>query len=80
MLEGTFEELIDNVGGKEDATVVEKRSAGNETLSERSKRQAEIPADPEQDDTKLDDIVLTKYSILNIYVTSGLMFVSLRWK
>ena len=61
MLEGTFEELIDNVSKEEENTVFEKRSAGNETASERSKRQAEIPADPEQDNTKLEDKVLTKY-------------------
>ena len=60
MLEGTFEELIDNLSEKEEDTVLEKRSAGNETASERSKRQAEIPADPEQDNTKLEDKVLTK--------------------
>ena len=51
-MDGIFEELIDNVSEKEEATVAEKRSAGNETASERSKRQAEIPADPEQDTTK----------------------------
>ena len=62
MLEGTFEELIDNVSEKEEANVVEKRSAGNETASERSKRQAEIPADPEQDQTKLEKYFLIKYS------------------
>jgi hypothetical protein len=52
VLEGTFEELIDNISEKEDATVVEKRSVGNETASDRYKRQAEIPADPEQDNKK----------------------------
>ena len=52
VLEGTFEELIDNLTEKEEDTVFEKISAGNETSSERSKRQAEIPADPEQDNTK----------------------------
>jgi hypothetical protein len=52
MLEGTFEELADNVSEKEEDTKFEKRSVGNETASERSKRQAEIPADPEQDNTK----------------------------
>ena len=59
MLEGTFEELIDNVDEKEGDTIVEKRAAGNETASGRSKRQAEIPADPKQDNTKLEDKALT---------------------
>ena len=44
--------MVDNVIEKEDDTVFEKKSARNETASERYKRQAEIPADPEQDNTK----------------------------
>ena len=60
MLEGTFDDLIDNFSEEGKNTVIEKRPAGNETASERSKRQAEIPADPEQDNTKLEDKVLTK--------------------
>ena len=62
VLEGTFEDLIDNVSEKDEDTLFEKRSAGNETASERSKRQAEIPADPEQDQTKLEKYFLIKYS------------------
>ena len=52
MLEGTFEELIDNFADVEEDTLIEKRAAGNETASERSKRQAEFPGTPEQDSTK----------------------------
>ena len=51
MLEGTFEELIDNFP-EEDQHTIEKRSAGNETSSTKSKRQAEIPENPKQDNTK----------------------------
>jgi len=53
MLEGTFEELIDNFP-EEDQHTIEKRSAGNETSSTKSKRQAEIPENPKQDNTKED--------------------------
>ena len=51
-MEGTFEELMDNFAADEEDSIIEKRAAGNETISERSKRQAEIPATPEQDSTK----------------------------
>merc|ERR1739838_738129 len=49
VLEGTFEDLIDNFDDDE-----QKGSARNETDSERVKRQAEIPETPEQDNTKAD--------------------------
>ena len=49
MLEGTFEDLIDSFAEDEH---IEKRSAINETDSERVKRQAEIPETPEQVNTK----------------------------
>jgi hypothetical protein len=52
VLEGTFEELIDNFADEEADTILEKRAAGNETVLERFKRQAEIPDTPEQDNTK----------------------------
>ena len=56
--------MIEKVSEKEEeGSAFEKRAAGNETASERFKRQAEIPADPEQDNTKLEDKVLT--NILN---------------
>ena len=48
MLEGTFEELLD---AKED-DADQQKVAGNETMTERVKRQAEIPPEPEQDNTK----------------------------
>ena len=51
MLEGTFEELIDNIDV--DESDIEKK-AGNQTASERARRQAEIPDDPPQDNTKSD--------------------------
>ena len=51
MLEGTFEELIDNIDV--DESDIEKKS-GNQTASERARRQAEIPDDPPQDNTKSD--------------------------
>jgi len=50
VLEGTFEELIDV---KED-DADQHKVAGNETMTERVKRQAEIPPEPEQDNTKAD--------------------------
>jgi len=52
VLEGTFEELLDNDVIEEGD--VNERAAGNNTISEREKRQAEIPADPPQDNTKAD--------------------------
>jgi len=51
VLEGTFEELIDNIDV--DESDIEKKS-GNQTASERARRQAEIPDDPPQDNTKAD--------------------------
>jgi len=54
VLEGTFEELIDRYNDEENERIVEKRSANNETVSEKVKRQAEIPETPEQDATKAD--------------------------
>ena len=50
VLEGTFEELIDNLDV--DESDIEKKAGGNQTLSERARRQAEIPDDPPQDNTK----------------------------
>eukprot|EP00092_Neocalanus_flemingeri_P029568 GFUD01032114.1.p1 GENE.GFUD01032114.1~~GFUD01032114.1.p1 ORF type:complete len:268 (+),score=50.94 GFUD01032114.1:264-1067(+) len=49
VLEGTFEELVNNLADDK-----EKRPAGNETASTRSKRQAQIPDIPDQDNTKAD--------------------------
>eukprot|EP00092_Neocalanus_flemingeri_P076819 GFUD01095312.1.p1 GENE.GFUD01095312.1~~GFUD01095312.1.p1 ORF type:complete len:269 (+),score=61.87 GFUD01095312.1:236-1042(+) len=54
ILEGTFEELVDNLADDEDNSFIEKRAAGNETASARSKRQAQIPDIPDQDNTKAD--------------------------
>ena len=53
VLEGTLEDLIDNFADADD-TFVEKITAGNETASERSKRQASFPDTPDanQDSTK----------------------------
>ena len=53
VLEGTYEELIDSFNDEgNERTVMEKRAANNETVSEKVKRQAEIPETPEQDNTK----------------------------
>ena len=46
--EGTWEELVDDLGDDRD---LEKNGAGNATDS-RVKRQVEIPVIPEQDNTK----------------------------
>jgi len=55
VLEGTIEELIDSSTDEDnERTVMEKRAAKNETVSEKVKRQAEIPDDPPQDNTKAD--------------------------
>ena len=48
MLEGTWEEMIDNL---EDDIIIEKKAGGNETDS-RIRRQAEIPNIPDQDNSK----------------------------
>jgi hypothetical protein len=48
VLEGTWDEMIDDL---DDNIELEKRAAGNETDS-RSRRQAEIPDIPDQDNTK----------------------------
>eukprot|EP00092_Neocalanus_flemingeri_P067991 GFUD01083032.1.p1 GENE.GFUD01083032.1~~GFUD01083032.1.p1 ORF type:complete len:272 (+),score=54.00 GFUD01083032.1:251-1066(+) len=54
VLEGTFEELVDNLADDEDNSFKDKRAASNETASTRSKRQAQIPDIPDQDNTKAD--------------------------
>jgi len=50
VLEGTWEELIDNM---DDELTIEKKAGGNETDS-RIRRQAEIPNIPDQDNSKAD--------------------------
>ena len=53
VLEGTIEELIDSFNDEDnERATMEKRAANNETVSEKVKRQAEIPETPEQDNTK----------------------------
>jgi len=54
VLEGTFEELTDNFTDDEEETIDNKRSGTNETISEKVKRQAEIPEPPPQDSSKAD--------------------------
>ena len=48
MLEGTWEEMVDNRTGED---TLENNNAGNKTDS-RLKRQAEIPEIPEEDKNK----------------------------
>ena len=48
VMEGTWEEMVDNL---KDNMEVEKHGASNGTFA-RVKRQIEIPAIPEQDNTK----------------------------
>ena len=53
VLEGTYEEFIDSYTDEDnERTTMKKRAANNETVSEKVKRQAEIPETPEQDNTK----------------------------
>jgi len=68
VLEGTAEELFDN--GAEDEAILEKKSAGNETFSERYKRQAEFPGTPEKDDTK-EDVCESKLEVNTPYWASN---------
>ena len=70
MQEGTFEELIDDIGDEGDG-VIEKRAAGNGTASERAKRQAEIPDDPEQDNTKFVIQCLIEQILTDILLPQG---------
>ena len=50
MLEGTWEEMVDNLEDNGHG-ILEKNTAGNETDS-RFRRQAEIPKIPDQDTSK----------------------------
>ena len=52
MPEGTFEELTERFTNEEEETIDNKRSGTNETISEKVKRQAEIPETPPQDSSK----------------------------
>ena len=46
--EGTWDEMIDNLGDDNEDIPIEKKASGNDTVSERSKRQADFPGTPEQ--------------------------------
>jgi len=50
VLEGTLDELLD----MEFDDVEDGKASNNETITERKRRQAEIPANPPQDNTKAD--------------------------
>ena len=44
--------MIDNLDDENEDSLIEKKTAGNDTVSARSRRQADFPGTPEQDSTK----------------------------
>merc|ERR1712106_1162941 len=64
--------MIDNLGDENEDIAIEKKTSGNDTVSERSKRQADFPGTPEQNqDSSKQDMCESKVEVTTPFWASN---------